>query len=84
MSAIKTVDRANRVQALTIETTVLVSTSFLSNLRASRKRPVSIGVSQADLMLFFNGFFSAARSDSAKHAKTGPVGWYSLHGLGVK
>jgi hypothetical protein len=54
------VNEANRVQALTIETTILVSTSFLSNLRASRKRPVSTGVSQADLMLFFNGIFNGA------------------------
>jgi hypothetical protein len=33
MSANRTVGRANRVQALTIETTVLVSTSFLSNVK---------------------------------------------------
>ena len=39
---------------LTIETTILVSTSFLSELRrACRKRPLSSGVPSADLMLFW-------------------------------
>jgi hypothetical protein len=33
MRANRTVGRARRVQVLTIETTILVSTSFLSNLK---------------------------------------------------
>src|SRR4029078_11729276 len=46
---------ANRVQVLTTETTILVSTSFLSKSqrRAGRKRPLSSGVPEADLMLFW-------------------------------
>src|SRR5438445_5641991 len=45
---------ANRVQNLTIETTRLVSTSFLSKSQgACRKRPLSSGVPGGDLMLFW-------------------------------
>jgi hypothetical protein len=39
-------------------------------LTARRKRPLSTGVPQTDLMLFFNGFSSRARTSRAEHAET--------------
>ena len=60
--ATRTNERANRVQALTIETTILVSTSFLSGWRygACPKTPRYLAeFHDADLMLFWVAFLTA-------------------------
>jgi len=46
---------------------------FSFYLPACRKRPLSIGVPQADLMLFFNGFLRE-RGQASEHAETAPSG----------
>jgi hypothetical protein len=63
------VKEANRVQALTIATTILVSTFFLSNVNGTPERPLSTGVPKTDLMLFFDGFSQRARTGDVKHAE---------------
>src|ERR1043166_5572367 len=56
---------AKRVEALTIETTVFVSTSFLSDGRESRgNAPLSSGVPWVDLTLVLASSETRAQSDS--------------------
>jgi hypothetical protein len=45
---------------------------------------VSIGVSQADLMLFFNGFFDGVGQAAQNMPEPWPTGRYSQHRLAVK
>jgi hypothetical protein len=69
MSATRTVRGANRVQALTIDTTILVSTFFLSTLIGLPETPAVYRSSAGQSNVVFEGFSSGARTNSAKHAK---------------
>jgi hypothetical protein len=58
------------VQALTIETTILVSTSILSHVIRLPETPAVYRSSAGRSMLFLRAFSWGARPNSAKYAET--------------
>jgi hypothetical protein len=56
MSPSATVSGANLVQPFTIETTILVSTAFLSNVNARRRRLLPARPKRAGITLFPKNF----------------------------